>query len=224
MDEQQTFNQPKREYLVIKIPKPELSEREFWIAAVLILAVVAFYQPLSGYTTDGAGFISNGISYISDTFFGESTEVSGSVVTETVKAPPVEIPKEEVKAPVEVPAEKPLSGIVTLKIIKVNSENKGSWGKITSVDYEVDNDKAEFYPLVKIFAYDEHDDSTLKQSEKGREDSVSPLPVREKKIGRISLTGASFADLTVPKTVVVQLYDQGTEKFLKGVETIITIN
>ena len=231
MDESTILNQTqqqKREYLVIKIPKPQITERMFWISVILILGVFAFYQPLSAGLTDSASSLGTGIY---DGVSGIFNRFSGSVVAET---PKVEVPVEEVKAvetpvveePVVVEPTKPvLSGLMGLRILRVNTENKGTWGKITSVDYEIDNQKdTDFYPMIKVFAYDDADDQTLRTKEKALETSIDPLESGKKKEARISILGASFSDLTTGKTVTVQLFDQTTEKLLKAVTSVVMIN
>lgn len=230
MDESTILNQQaqqqKKEYLVIKIPKPHFTERMFWISVILILGIFSFNQAglVDGVSSLGSG-VYNGVSIF-------VTDLAGSVVAE----PKVEEvkPVEEVKV-VETPKVEPvvetepvkpaLSGLINLRVIRINTEDKGDWGKVTSVDYVIENQKDyDFYPMIKVFAYDDADDQTLKTKEKALETTTEILSSGAKKEARISLTGASFSDLTTGKTVTIQLYDQTSEKLLKAVTSVVMIN
>ncbi len=173
------------QFLVIKIPRPQNIERIMWICVVLVLSVVAFYQPLSSSVSCGADFVTGSL-------FG-SEKASGNAIVET--APVAEPVKEAVTEPVKevvketpVAEEKVLSGLINLKIVRVNTVKKSEdWGKILSVDYEIDNERAtDFYPWVKVFAYDESDSKEIKLTVKGEESSVSPIGSGEKLTGRVT--------------------------------------
>lgn len=218
MAEEEIKPKPQTQFLVIKIPKPQHLERMLWVCITLALAVIAFYQPLVGSITCGSEFITAN-------WFG-SSETAGAVVSE----PEVVIEEVKVAPVVEEPEiveekSKVLSGLISFKIIKVNSVKKSSdWGKIISVDYEIDNQKTEFYPLIQVFAYDESDGSEVKKLVKGEKESISPISAGEISRGTVELFDGSFDDLTTPKTVTLHLLDQGSEKLLKAVTTIISIN
>lgn len=212
---------PKSQFLVIKIPKPKNLERMGWIFITLVLAVVAFYQPLAGSVTCGADFVTAN-------WFG-AEETAGQVVTE-IEEPVVEEPEPvvvEEPEPVveeEEEEEKPLSGLIEFEITKVNTVKKADdWGKILSVEYKINNEKKAFYPLIKVYAYDENDDTTLKNTDKGIKESERPVEAGEVYEGTIILRDGSFDGLDIPKTVTLQLFDQASEKLYKSVTTIITI-
>ncbi len=203
---------PKPQFLVIKIPKPKNLERMFWICITVVLAVVAFYQPL-------AGSVSCGTDFITTSWF--SSETVGQVVADE---PVVEKEPEPVVEVVEEEKPKILSGLIDFKIVKVNKIKKSEdWGKILSVEYEIDNQKYDFYPLIRVYAFDESDGSEVKRQVKGEQESITPMMSGEIKKSTVTISDGSFDDLTLPKTVTLHLLDQSSEKLLKAVTTIITI-
>lgn len=218
----------KTEYLVIRIPKPKNMERVGWIALTLILAFVAFYGPI-------VDTISNSADYVTASLFGADDTAGNVVVAEieevVVEAEPVVEEEEEVVEPEpepevieEVEEEVLLNGNIALTVTKITSEKKtDSWGKVLSINYEVDNQKADFYPVIKVFAYDKNDETIDKTTEKGLYAFVNPSTAGDVKSGVISLTGANM-DILDGVTVTVQLYDNADDELVDTVTSLITIS
>lgn len=219
-DAQQT---PKPQFLVIKIPKPQHLERLMWVFVTIALGIVAFYQPISSSVSCNADLVTAN-------WFG-SSETTGAVVNvnesvKTVSEPVIEKPVvEKVEEPIVKEKPKILSGLIDFKILKVNTVKKSdNWGKIVSVEYEIVNEKTDFYPLVRVFAYDESDGEDVKKLVKGEKESIFSIAAGETIKGVIVLSDGSFDDLSLAKTITLQLLDQGSDKLLKAITTITTIN
>ena len=110
-----------------------------------------------------------------------------------------------------------LSGEVNFKIDDIEYEIKGEdWATVTSIEYTIDNQKADFAPTILVYLYDSNDDEVLKDYV---EETISLAEIKAgNKITKTTSVHISFNEIDKEKTVKMVLkneYDKELETATK---------
>ncbi len=101
------------------------------------------------------------------------------------------------------------TGEHTLTIEDIKTETRDWGGKITDVSFIVENLGKAFTPKIKAYAFDEKTDTTYKASPLIKKYAL--LEINKRLKATIDLSKFQFSDTSTPKTVILQLYDEGDE-------------
>jgi hypothetical protein len=110
-----------------------------------------------------------------------------------------------------------LSGIIELEILKIEAQNMGIWGKISKIEFQIDNGKQEFIPKIRVSCSDLSSisgwEKTIIKTEKQMTEKVG---AGETKNFTLELN-CPVADMDSPTMVMVQLLneDASSNRFIR---------
>ncbi len=212
------MNDDKKEYIVIRLPKP--SERFVWAVIVLILISLVFWNPFDFYSKSGGDL-------------SAAATASGPKV-ETVVPPPVvkeEVAPPVVKAPEVLPAvqtppvekkEPVLSGLFTVEITDVIYDRPAgaNYVKVKSVPFKIDNQKKEYNLLLQVKIFKDSDTDISKDKVRGEMN----LPLKAGKIYSSEIPITSGTWLKGDKiNVLLIVKDFNKDEVLTQKKTLYTV-
>lgn len=210
---------------------PKLLERLFYIAVIIVLAVLLFLGTFCDTKCEIADKPTEETQQTEITTTEETTqeaeeqeaaaetteEVGGEpdvneTVEETTEEPEINETVEEEPEPEPVS----YSGDVELTINDVMTElkNEGTYGKVTGVRFTINNEKEDFMPKVEVYTYEDGDTSSVFARMPREERVYSTLKLGQENSYELSIASQQFVDLDDYIICKVRVIDKSSDELL----------
>ena len=210
--------------LQIKI-NPRLIERLFYIAIIITLAVFLILGTFCSKSSCKTEEIQDTENTTQQTQTTETTtqgQEEESVISDIQEdtTPEAEPPANETSDTTTTTGASSqqtvsYSGDVEMTINQVMSEVKGDstkYGKITGVRFTINNEKSDFMPLVKVYAYEDGDTSSVFATTPRAERIYSELKLGKSMTQELDITSQQFINLNEYVVCKVVVYNKATGK------------
>jgi len=222
------------DHIVIKIPKipqiPRNIERMFYLLIIVILIILLFVNPFgssdktddsSTGTTDTADDGDSGDDNVSDS--GSLSDNPSPTPTSTPTSKPSTKPSTQTGK---------CSGDITLALDKDDIKIESVSGnpdakKINSIRFTIDNQKdVVFFPEVKLYIYDSSTKGDFEDFVRATFRFDTGLPAcKEYSLATMDqISPKIFTNLDEEKTIVLKLYEKGSDKLLDSVKVDIDLS